>query len=442
MKKNGLRVALLSIIIFGLIVLPVFFAETTAALPIWIVSVIALMLINVFPSTVHRPSVRLRILSDGTDLLCAFLVNLFLLSVYGIMIAPLLFGWFTFSFWMNVLVSFLTELIVFWNGIIRVYCAANMIGMKWRVLGLICGMIPLANIFVLANLISLSQQEVAREEQRAIRQAQRDGQFICQTKYPILLVHGVFFRDLEKFNYWGRVPQELQKNGAALYYGNQQSALNIVDSAQELTAAIQNILHTTGCQKVNIIAHSKGGLDSRYAISCLGMAEYVASLTTINTPHRGCEFAEWLLDHASEQFRNGVADKYNFALKKMGDSTPDFLAAVSDLKASHCAEFNKNVPDMPQVYYQSVGSKINRPMRNIFPLCFSNLFAGFFDGPNDGLVTVQSAKWGSKFTYVESTAPEGLSHADMIDLMRHDKTDFDVREFYVELVSDLKNKGF
>lgn len=39
----------------------------------------------------------------------------------------------------------------------------------------------------------------------------------------------------------------------------------------------------TGCEKVNIIAHSKGGLDSRYAISRLGMDQYTASLTTINS---------------------------------------------------------------------------------------------------------------------------------------------------------------
>ncbi len=87
----------------------------------------------------------------------------------------------------------------------------------------------------------------------------------------------------------------LEANGATIFYGNHQSAASVADSGREIADRIQQILKETGCGKVNIIAHSKGGLDSRYAISKLGMAPYVASLTTINTPHRGCEFADYLL---------------------------------------------------------------------------------------------------------------------------------------------------
>ena len=43
---------------------------------------------------------------------------------------------------------------------------------------------------------------------------------------------------------------------------------------------------------------------------------------------------------------------------------------------------------------------------------------------------------------LRSHAPDGVSHADIIDLMRRDKPDLDIREFYVGLVSDLKNKGY
>ena len=62
-------------------------------------------------------------------------------------------------------------------------------------------------------------------------------------------------------------------------------------SGKELAARIRQLVEETGCEKVNIIAHSKGGLDSRAAIAHCGMAPYVATLTTINTPHRGCIFA-------------------------------------------------------------------------------------------------------------------------------------------------------
>ena len=60
---------------------------------------------------------------------------------------------------------------------------------------------------------------------------------ICKTKYPILLVHGVFFRDFRYVNYWGRIPKELQRNGATVYYGQQQSAAAVEDSGRELADA-------------------------------------------------------------------------------------------------------------------------------------------------------------------------------------------------------------
>ncbi|MCQ5134484.1 esterase/lipase family protein, partial [Coprococcus eutactus] len=73
------------------------------------------------------------------------------------------------------------------------------------------------------------------------------------------------------------------------FYCNHQSAASVAESGHYIADRIKQIIQETGCGKVNLIAHSKGGLDSRYAISMLGMAPYVASLTTINTPHRGCE---------------------------------------------------------------------------------------------------------------------------------------------------------
>ena len=137
-----------------------------------------------------------------------------------------------------------------------------------------------------------------------------------------------------------------------------------------------------------------------------------------------------------------IADKYNKAFLKLGDSRTDFLGSVGDLTAESCEAFNNEVIDSPLVYYQSTGSKINTALTSIFPLNFSHLIARYFDGPNDGLVAADAAKWGSRYIYLESSCPDGISHGDVIDLMRHDKPDFDVREFYVQLVSDLRQRGF
>lgn len=116
-------------------------------------------------------------------------------------------------------------------------------------------------------------------------------------QYEISCSYGAWriFQDFEHLNYWGRIPAELEANGAVIYYGNHNSAAAVRDSAKELAERIHQIVIKTGCEKVNVIAHSKGGLDMRAAIALTDIAPYVASLTTINTPHRGCQFADYLL---------------------------------------------------------------------------------------------------------------------------------------------------
>ena len=193
---------------------------------------------------------------------------------------------------------------------------------------------------------------------------------------------------------------------------------------------------------MNIIAHSKGGLDSRAAISHCGMAPYVATLTTINTPQRGCIYAEYLLNKVPEAARQKIAAAYNGTLKRLGDENPDFLAAVTDLTESTCLTRNENTPDMPGVVYESVMSWCRAARNGKFPLNATYPIVKHFDGKNDGLVSVDSARWGIKFTLLEPQGKRGISHGDVVDLNRENIPGFDVREFYVNLVADLKQRGY
>ncbi|MBR1422084.1 MAG: triacylglycerol lipase [Ruminococcus sp.] len=342
----------------------------------------------------------------------------------------------------NSVIAFLVLALAFWNGIIRIYISARQLGIKWRVIGAACGMIPVVNIIVLMKLIALAKREYKTENEKELVNLARQGDMICKTKYPILLVHGVFFRDFEHFNYWGRIPKELERNGAVIYYGGQQSALSVADSAAELADKIRKTVEESGCEKVNIIAHSKGGLDSRWAISNLGCDRYVASLTTVNTPHRGCKFADYLLSKAGEGLRAKVSGAYNASAKKLGDTEPDFIAAVTDLTASACEKINEQCPDKAGVFYQSIGSRSVKASAGRFPLNLSYLLVDHFDGPNDGLVSVDSMVWGESFREYKPEGSRGISHGDMIDLNRENIDGFDVREAYVELVSQLAKKGY
>lgn len=402
------------------------------------------IIINIMPSTEsfkYKKNVRLRVCADGTDLLDSFLLAAVITS--GILLIAAFY--FLPNRFLQYLASWLAAVAIlavpFWNGIIRVYITSVQLGLKHRLIGIICGLIPVANLVALISIISVCRAEVDFEYKKDLLNESRKDEQICRTKYPILLVHGVFFRDSRYINYWGRIPKELIRNGAVIYYGNHQSALSVKDSGAELAQRINQIVKETGCEKVNVIAHSKGGLDCRYAIANCGIADKVASLTTINTPHHGCLFADYLLKKAPDTVKMTVATTYNTALKRFGDTNPDFLSAVRDLTNENCEALNSTVNDNPDIYYQSVGSKLNRATNGTFPLNFTYHIAKRFSGPNDGLVSEESFKWGENYTYLTTTGRRGISHGDMVDLNRENIIGFDVREFYVQLVSGLKNRG-
>ena len=417
-------------------------------LPLPAVMVLFLVL-NIIPTFSARKLLarHLRICADGCELLRLFLLSTAASIVYSLM------GWFGVLpfgslveeplFWIwNTLLIILIQNIVFWNGIIRIYVTSVQLGIRWRVLGIVCGWIPIAHLIVLSILIRTAEKEVREEQEKLLLNRERKGERICATRYPLLLVHGVFFRDFRYVNYWGRIPKELKENGAVLYYGNHQSAASVADCGEELAERIRQIVAETGCGKVNIIAHSKGGLDSRYAIAMCGVGEYVASLTTINTPHRGCEFADYLLKEIPARQQDAVARTYNSVLRRLGDTNPDFLSAVRDLTAEGCRRINEQVHDVAGVWYQSVGSKLNVASGGRFPLNFTYQLVRYFDGKNDGLVGEASFPWGQSYRFLEAPGRRGISHGDMIDLNRENFDAFDVREFYVQLVRELAERGF
>lgn len=440
-----IRVLSWAILIFG-INSPFILHDT--ALPLKIVVGAAFLpcfiAFNIYPTRKRYPNLRLKILGDGAELILAFWVTCAAAVPFVVIcIHELVGGAEDHAFYIVYgIVLVVCEAVIFWNGIIRVYVTSVQLRIKHRVLGIVFGWILPINLVMLMIIYLKTRREAITETARIELDRRRCDKRICATKYPILLVHGVFFRDSRLLNYWGRIPAELKENGAEIYYGDQQSALSVEDSAKELAAKIEEIVARTGCGKLNIIAHSKGGLDSRYAISRLDCGKYIASLTTINTPHRGCLFAEYLLGVCKPRLKNFIERVYNKTFYVLGDDSPDFMAAVKCLTNSYCEQFNKDVPNDPDVMYQSYGSKATNRRSGHFPLNFSYPVVKKYDGDNDGLVALSSAPWGERFTPLYPEGRRGITHADMIDLNRIDIKGFDVREFYVQMVSDLRERGF
>lgn len=404
-------------------------------------SVVFFLWLNISPFKNRGLPRKIGALGAGCELLLTATVCAVLQIALWLFIWQTPFHSFDVHIWVfNSIIGLLAIYILLINAALRLFFSSSQLSLVRRVLLVCLWWVPVANFSLFFIAWPIAHKEYNFQKMAYERNQQRKALNVCQTRYPLLLVHGIFFRDWEGLNYWGRIPAGLAENGATIYYGQQQSSSSVQQSAEELKNRILQIVNETGCQKVNIIAHSKGGLDSRYAISCLGMDEYVASLTTINTPHHGCRFAKKALDNIPKGVVDVVSSSYDKLFAKLGDKHPDFFSGVSDLTDETCTALNQQMPDRPGVLYQSIGSQMKTAKSAPFPLNLGHSIINPIDGDNDGLVAIGSMPWGS-FTMLHPTGKKGISHADMIDLTRKDIDNFDVCELYVGLVQGLKEKG-
>jgi triacylglycerol lipase len=325
------------------------------------------------------------------------------------------------------------------SGVIRIFAASKQASILTKLLFAFFWWVPILSIVLLRKLCDSAFKEYVFITKKTNLNEGRKQEEVCKTKYPLLMVHGVFFRDWKYGNYWGRIPGELEANGATCFYGNQNSSASVAECGAELADRIQSIITETGCEKLNIIAHSKGGLDSRYAISCMGMGKYTASLTTVCTPHYGCKSIRKIVDNIPDKALYYIDKNYETLFTILGDKNPDFLSGLEGV--TDTAALNEQMPDDPSVYYQSVGSKMKSQKSAFFPLSLGYSIIKPAEGDNDGLVAVDSMVWGNFLGVLSPAGKQGISHGDMIDLTRKNIEGFDVCEFYVDLVSRLKERG-
>lgn len=268
----------------------------------------------------------------------------------------------------------------------------------------------------------------------------------CDTKYPVVLAHGMFVTD-DMFgfvNYWWGIEDALDDEGCDVY----ATAVNAFDGTED--KAIQwrqqflEILALTGKAKANVIGHSHGGIYTRYAISNLGVADKVASHTSYCSPQRGSSAADvimGLIPDATESFLGGLVDVA--AVFVFGDSDPDTIDNGYEVTRPYMQDvFNPNNPDMSGIYYQSYVCKIKTITLDLV-LEPTFLIVKYYEGNNDGLVSETSGQWGT-FRGVESGAwwCGGVSHIKSVGHFFGVTPGFNAGDYFVDMVSDLKDKGY
>ena len=255
----------------------------------------------------------------------------------------------------------------------------------------------------------------------------------CRTRYPILLIHGLNCRDDWIFSYWGGVSEILANHGAQVFLSGQDAWGSVPGNSEALLRRCEEILLQTGSGRLNLVAHSKGGLEARFLISSLGFAGRAASLTTICTPHRGSRAAaEWM---GRERVCRLAGQAMENFWRARGDRNPDFRAALAALTPEAMAQFNRENPDSPQVYYQSWAARLDEAGWDLMDRL--QLWLTRADAPTDGLVSPDSAAWG-----VFRGTLEGVSHQDSVGGRRRERAGFDAGEFYIRLARELAEMGF
>ena len=141
--------------------------------------------------------------------------------------------------------------------------------------------------------------------------------------------------------------------------------------------------------EIHIVAHSMGGLDSRFLLSknLLGLADRVVSLSTVSTPHRGSPVADLflgLLPGIDAQPVRKVLDHF----VSVGSGALDALSTKS------APQFNQDNPDVPHVRYLSYFGCGHISVALLPTHEFIKLHGKSDDEKtNDGVVSLASAKW-------------------------------------------------
>ena len=224
-------------------------------------------------------------------------------------------------------------------------------------------------------------------------------------KNPIVLAHGLFGFDELRLagsyfpgvQYWRGITEALKSNGIEAIATSVPPSGSIEKRAEKLS---QEIYERAGGKSVNIIAHSMGGLDSRYMISRINPPNVkVLSLTTIATPHRGSAFADYFFKHTDLGMLKRVLSTVGLETEAMTQLTREYMAET----------FNPDTPDVQGVRYFSYGATC--PLPSYFSVFRTpHKVVDAVEGENDCLVSVESAKWGTyKGTLVD------VSHLDLIN---------------------------
>ena len=271
-------------------------------------------------------------------------------------------------------------------------------------------------------------------------------------KYPIVLCHGLMGFDtmrigageklgvppLAVLHYWKGIKEALEANGNQVLITRVPRTAAVEVRAEILSSQIRERFDPG--TKVNVIGPSMGGLDARYMTSRKppGDGIEVVSVTTVSTPHRGSPFADYCAKF--------VGRRRLPRLYRALDNAKLDLGALEQLTTSYLADkFNPATPDVDGCRYFSYGAYFTPGWLSAFRAPWQVIHK--VEGPNDGLVSVASARWGEyKGTIADCNHLDIINMANRIEWALYaivqQEPEFNAVALYMEISDMLAKEGF
>lgn len=260
-----------------------------------------------------------------------------------------------------------------------------------------------------------------------------------ELRHPVLLCHGYgAIASLVKPSPLYDVAMLMRKHNVSAFAPNIVPYAAIEIRAEGWVQIIRQLARKTSGRKLNIIAHSMAGLDIRYALAKMEIAEHVASFTTISTPHRGTSLAELSL-----KTPDAIKEKMGELLDWMGNrvypgAKSDSVGSARQLTRAYILEeFNPNVPNVESIPYYSFSSAVGKGTEHPIKVIsrYQNTYIYQHEGINDGMVSVESSKWG------EHIKTGSISHLEQMNLRIKDGRMQQFETFWLDVLKTLQKRG-
>jgi triacylglycerol lipase len=246
---------------------------------------------------------------------------------------------------------------------------------------------------------------------------------------PIVLAHGLFgftrigLGRVTLTPYFRSIPDILRRAGNRVLVTRVPAIAGVEQRAGRLG---EQILRSFPNEPVHVIGHSMGGLDARHLLANPAWQKRIKSLSTIGTPHLGTALADFAKLRVGRVFR---------LLSSMGIDPQGCL----DITRSAARRFNRSHRAPEDVACISIAGDPT-PESVCWPLTRAFAALSELEGPNDGLVSIDSA-----LAFGTPLPIWPVDHLRQMNWMERDEAHRALEpplELYARLVAHLASLGF